>query len=82
MIHHRLSVCCLKKGCIHEYILYVSYISYHRLLLEKKDVYVSISFIYNISFIIVFLLLEQRDVYMIITFICDISFIIVPLSVA
>jgi len=36
MIHHRLWVCCLKKGCIREYILYVSYISYHRLLLEKK----------------------------------------------
>ena len=61
MIHHRLSVfclkkgvymsiyfiyritfiivCCLKKGCLHEYIIYISYIIYNRMFvccLKKK----------------------------------------------
>ena len=56
IIKHCLFVYCLKKGCIHEYMLYISYIIYHRFSVAIKNVYLSISFTYHI-FIIVCLLL-------------------------
>ena len=63
-----------KKRCIHEYILYILCIIYHRLLLQKRDVYMSISFTCHISFIIICLSIAWKiDVYMSISFIHNLS---------